>query len=69
MRDAKDVAKSLRWILYNIKDCGSNTFEHAIHIYVGEAIQILDGIKPPTKVKKSPREHMDMYNIMSGSGP
>lgn len=41
-RDPKAVAKSLRWILNNIKDCGPNTFEHAIHGYVGEAIQILE---------------------------
>lgn len=67
MRDANDVAKSLRWILYNITDCGPNTFEHAIHRYVGEAIQILDEIKPLTAIEKSPRENTDISSIMSGS--
>lgn len=41
-RDYKNIARSLRWLLNNIEDEGPNTFTHAIHGYVGEAVRVLE---------------------------
>ena len=40
----KEVIKSLEWIKFNIPDEGKNTFGHAVHFYINNAIEIIKGI-------------------------
>jgi len=35
--------KSLRWIMAHIPDEGNNTFGHAVHLYINNAISIIEG--------------------------